>query len=368
MVAGCNFPQEISDSIIDCLADDHGALKACALTRRAWLHRSRHHLHRKVTIDSGVYRRKDYYSTPAAQHIRHLKLVSPPQPPQSGRVADNHTWGIISRFTEITSLTLLYTSWSGKSYRCLEPIARNVTHLELLVTSFDNCDEFFACIAMFPELRSLVLTSLSIGSAFGRDGVRIDPPTKLTSLRYGVHSVYPAIAQRIADWLSYLPNTTLPHFSLTWRAPTEVGLEQVLRALGSRLSHVEMPVSPDSGVTLEGNISNKLQSIIFAVTGDLTKEKMSEITGMLGDIHSVDVQKVEIACSGTSLVDLDVWALQPMDDHLASPQFEDLQHVHFNFSGKSCSAEVDKPEEFAELLRRSLRRANARGALSVCFN
>lgn len=89
---------------------------------------------------------------------------------------------------------------------------------------------------------------------------------------------------------------------------------------------------------------------------------------MLGDIHSVDVQKVEIACSGTSLVDLDVWALQPMDDHLASPQFEDLRHVHFNFSGKSCSAEVDKPEEFAELLRRSLRRANARGALSVRFN
>lgn len=113
---------------------------------------------------------------------------------------------------------------------------------------------------MFPELRSLVLTSLSIGSAFGRDGVRIDPPTKLTSLRYGVHSVYPAIAQRIADWLSYLPNTTLPHFSLTWRAPTEVGLEQVLRALGPRLSHVEMPVSPDSGVTLEGEQTLALEN------------------------------------------------------------------------------------------------------------
>ena len=263
MVATCrlrfillsDFPQEITDSIIDCLAHDRDALKTCALTRRAWVHRSRHHLHRRVTIDGNLNRRPDYYSTPAAQHIRDLKLVSPPQP-RSGSVDRSSAWTTISRFTEITSLTIIFSYWSGESFRALEPITRNVQHLELLVASFGNCDEFFGFIAMFPNLQSLALSSLTIGSPFGQRSVRIDPPPGLTSLRYGAHFQQPAIAQRIADWLSYLPKHTLPHFSLTWKAPSHSSLPAVLKALGPRVSHLEIPVCASSGDVLAGNVSD----------------------------------------------------------------------------------------------------------------
>ncbi len=173
-------------------------------------------------------------------------------PPQS-RADRGNTWAIISRFTEITSLTVLYSFWSGSSYKSLlEPISRNVTHLELVVANFSDCDEFFAFVAMFPKLKSLALSSLTIGSPFGRGGMRIDPPSGLTSLRYGVHFQQPAITQRIADWLSYLPRATLPHFSLTWKAPSHSGLSSILKALGSRLAHLEVPVSPNSDDALAG--------------------------------------------------------------------------------------------------------------------
>ncbi|KAI0090968.1 hypothetical protein BDY19DRAFT_932660 [Irpex rosettiformis] len=368
MVAGCDFPQEITDSIIDCLAHDRGALKSCALTRRAWLHRSRHHLHRKVALDGNIYRRPDYYSTPAAQHIRDLKLVSPPQPPRSGSVDQSGTWTIISRFTEINTLTILYSSWSGESYKYLAPITNNVTHLELLVASFGNCDEFFAFVAMFPNLQSLALSSLTIGSPFGRQSIRIDPPSRLTSLRYGVHFQHPAIAQRIADWLSYLPRTTLPHFSLTWKAPSHSDLTHILKALGPRLAHLEVPVSPSSDDVLTGNFTPRLQSINLVVNGDFTTDHISAASSILSDITSVDVHKVGFLCNGTSLIDLDVQALQPIDELFSHPQFEDLQNLSFVFSGKSCTAEVDKPDVLADSLARNMRRAKSRGILSINFN
>ncbi|KAI0695363.1 hypothetical protein BC835DRAFT_1519919 [Cytidiella melzeri] len=370
MVGNC-FPQEISDCIIDSLAFDRDALKSCALTRRAWLPRSRHHLHQRVTINSSVHRPLDYYATPAAQFIRELKLVSPPQPfsDRDGvNILHANTWRIIPRFTEITSLTLLYTSWTDKTNRYLEPIARNVKHLELIVTTFGNCDEFFAFVAMFPELQSLVLTSLTIGSAFGRHSLRIDPPPKLSSLRYGAHFLNPTVTRRVADWLSYLPQTTLPRFSLTWRAPSQNGLSSILRALGPRLIRVELPVSPGSDSSFQGNVAPKLQSIRFVATGDLKTDNINAAISMLADITSFDMREVDFLCNGTSLIDLDVWALQPIDELLVSQQFEDVQHVNFRFSGKSCSSAIDKPDAFTELLRRSLRRLDSLHVLSVKFD
>lgn len=116
-----------------------------------------------------------------------------------------------------------------------------------------------------------------------------------------------------------------------------------------------------------GNIGSMIQSIAFSVTGDLTTEKISELTSMLSQIPSVDVQKIELLCVGSSLIDLDVSALQPIDDILASQHFEDLRSFDIRFSGKSCTCQLDEPDAFALRLRQVFRRAHARRVLSVQF-
>ncbi|KAH9917036.1 uncharacterized protein B0H18DRAFT_1136832 [Fomitopsis serialis] len=49
----CNLPCELRDTVIDLLHTDHGSLKACSLTCRAWLPRARYHLFRTISIDRG---------------------------------------------------------------------------------------------------------------------------------------------------------------------------------------------------------------------------------------------------------------------------------------------------------------------------
>lgn len=47
------FPPELRDLVIDCLRTDTVALRACSLTSKAWLPRSRHHLFRRVQVHPG---------------------------------------------------------------------------------------------------------------------------------------------------------------------------------------------------------------------------------------------------------------------------------------------------------------------------
>lgn len=47
-----DMPQETLDAVIDELADDKVALKACCLVSRRWVWRSQHHLFKKVRFSS----------------------------------------------------------------------------------------------------------------------------------------------------------------------------------------------------------------------------------------------------------------------------------------------------------------------------
>ncbi|KAI0690164.1 hypothetical protein BC835DRAFT_1281515 [Cytidiella melzeri] len=48
-----HLPPELRDSVIDLLQNDRAALRACSLTCRPWLPRSRHHLFRSIQIEPG---------------------------------------------------------------------------------------------------------------------------------------------------------------------------------------------------------------------------------------------------------------------------------------------------------------------------
>ena len=121
-------------------------------------------------------------------------------------------------------------------------------------------------------------------------------------------------------------------------------------------------------ISVLGNFTPRLQSINLVVNGDFTTEHIAAATFILSDITSVDVHGVDFQFNGTSLIDLDVQALQPIDELLCHPQFEDLRDVSFTFSGKSCTADIDKPDVLAESLQQNMKRAKTRGILSVNFS
>ena len=121
-------------------------------------------------------------------------------------------------------------------------------------------------------------------------------------------------------------------------------------------------------ISVLGNFTPRLQSINLVVNGDFTTEHIAAATSILSDITSVDVHGVDFQFNGTSLIDLDVQALQPIDELLCHPQFEDLRDVSFTFSGKSCTADIDKPDVLTESLQQNMKRAKTRGILSVNFS
>ncbi|KAH9930205.1 uncharacterized protein B0H18DRAFT_1083847 [Fomitopsis serialis] len=72
------LPQELAEMIIDELGDTYQrpTLAACSLTCRAWLHRSRVHIHSAVRLDpnSHLDRLSELYSGPLADYVRSLSI------------------------------------------------------------------------------------------------------------------------------------------------------------------------------------------------------------------------------------------------------------------------------------------------------
>jgi hypothetical protein len=88
---------------------------------------------------------------------------------------------------------------------------------------------------------------------------------------------------------------------------------------------------------------------------------------MLNDTTSSDIRQVAFRCHQTNLIELDVAALQPLDEILSGPQFEDIQLVDFTFTNTNCWGEPVDSNAFADRLRHTLRRLESRGTLAINF-
>ena len=247
------LPQEVIDSVIDCLADDIDSLKRCALVHRTWLPRARYHLHREVTIDCSHKKvpSANYYSTGAAKYIRSLKLIAPPQPPVHG-ARDSKAravWKIVPRFTELHTLTILFSNWTGtgKTYEWLRPVARHVTRLNLIFASFSRVTDFFEFVAMFPALEGLSLTNLSFGTSV-LTAIPVPPPESLSLLHMRGHIVPPEVTLAFALWLCRLPRPAVPKFSMQWEVGQPQCLIPIVDGLGPRLAHLELPLWAARGI------------------------------------------------------------------------------------------------------------------------
>lgn len=166
------IPQELVDQIIDELRFDRESLKACAQTRKSWLHQSRTHLHRSVTLYH------QYCRIHATQIDNASMLLDLPYIPKYTRHlilegktdyglrdvktdgADNEAlfWRIVSLFSHVTSLRLTRLFWVSHSLENKDRLCRafpSTIKLDVYMSDFADMQEFLSLLTGFPILARL---------------------------------------------------------------------------------------------------------------------------------------------------------------------------------------------------------------------
>lgn len=363
------LPQEVTDSIIDYLADDRDSLKVCALVQRSWLPRARHHLHRNVVLDCSERKvpSGNYYSTGAAKYVRSLKVIAPPSPPVPGVRTDARAravWKIIPRFTELHDLTLVFSNWAGapRAWEWLRPAAQHVRQLNLVFASFRHAADFFDFVAMFPELEALSLTDITFGTAT-LTALPVAPPAGLRALTVRGHLVPPDVTRAFALWLCRLPRPAVPAFGVQWEVPQPGCLVPVVDGLGPRLAHLALPLWSARSVPSDA-LRTALHSVAFTIAApELAADDLAEALAFLARIRTSELRTVVLDVRATApLAVVSTQALQALDDALFGraphPRFAALEEVVFRVPSSAARA-----SGLAEQLRRDLARAEQRGAL-----
>jgi len=183
-----DIPQELIDEIIDHCSGDKRTLKACSLTSRAWVHRTRKHLFSKLTLTDktlpvwcgivvtpttgskphplpGSYPpvSSSYASSWLSSYVTSLQLV-PKYCPKSSNglgakellLAKSH----LSAFTHLESLTLAAVSFvdfdDASLETCFGSLAKTVQELKLWMCSLDE-ERFCGFLRLFTRLESFAI-------------------------------------------------------------------------------------------------------------------------------------------------------------------------------------------------------------------
>lgn len=215
-----DIPQEIIDEIIDLCSRDKKTLKACSLTSRAWVHRTRKHLFSKLTLtDKTLPIWCGTVATPtrATGSLKSSPLASSQYPPvpssyapswlcsyvtslkitatysESGnnvRVTQLHGATFhLSAFTQVNTLALsavLFTEFPDVVLEaCFGSLAQTVRELKLSSCYLDE-EALFSLLRLFAHLESLELEGNAwVDADPGVSNIsREDPPTLRGSLTF----------------------------------------------------------------------------------------------------------------------------------------------------------------------------------------
>lgn len=153
-----DVPQEILDLIIDNLQDEPLALRACALTARNWVHRSRRHLHSRVRIGEYYVNLKRYSHPQVAQYVRELNLYMVSTTRGRQRQTTESLWKLVERFPNVHTLALRefeFYRLTPQRYDILRMLCSRLTTLELHHVHFADPVEFLDFVGGCEKLRRL---------------------------------------------------------------------------------------------------------------------------------------------------------------------------------------------------------------------
>ncbi|KAF7789629.1 hypothetical protein EIP86_000575 [Pleurotus ostreatoroseus] len=382
------LPAEITDSIIDCLYDDRQTLKSCALTHPTWLDRSRYHLHHSVNIDGSADTDKliGYYETGAAAYIQNLTLIAPPESYSVHRgghmsLRAQSVWRTASRFTNITSLNMTFFNWRGqhKSYDRIAHIARHVTHLNLVLSTFRDVADFLSFLSVFPALEALTLGTLTFSCASSW-GAGYSPHSDdellqhlatpagqaLRSVSFSNTHPCPQMAEQLGKWLGRLPAQVVPRSSLTWTGAGSIqGLIHALRGLGGNLAHLELDTVSAERLAYEGDnvlrSNTAVETLVFRDLQYIARDEVQWLLVLLSQLVPAALRKVVFVCTASCFEGVDEHSLELLDEFLSAPVFSALEEVAIQFGHTSHQKEIDG------MVKRGLQRLDKRNALKPVF-
>ena len=146
------LPQELIDSIIDCLSGDKKSLLRCSLVCRSWSARSTSTLWSRIILDSRLQSTKDiaimFESSAPLLHVQQLIMTSLNEAMTVNVITHLHA------FPNLTSLVLRAVSIALPSTpgTILSPSLQDLT---LLKSHFGTAHDMQSLLAGFPSLRSL---------------------------------------------------------------------------------------------------------------------------------------------------------------------------------------------------------------------
>jgi hypothetical protein len=209
------MPQEITDMIIDCLAEgassfsgNKRALATCALVCRSWVPRSRTHLFRHIVLDSSIgtfaplLRSDKCTFAPYVRDISAFRTFGDPSDHHFDKIGKD-----LKRLTNVTTLRLdgifhACAAWDG--FMCG---FKNVTELSVHFHLIGHSNCVLGLIHMLPSLQRLHVMALSPVIFWTEKPPSptilippqdLTPPPRLHSLRIGEES-----ARHLLSWLTW---------------------------------------------------------------------------------------------------------------------------------------------------------------------
>ena len=197
-----HFPQEILDLIVDFLHDEPGALKACCLVSKSWVHRTREHLFAHVeftwTRNFKLWQKTfpDPSDSPArytrSLSIRNFEVVT---------LVDTGVGDWIRTFSGVVRLhvNIEYNSDRKVSLVPLHGLSPTLKSLHLVCESSTSSSEVFGLVCSFPLLEDLALDSLDDNSEFDEWDVPSTSPRLTGCLSLMVVSEIGPIVRRLLE-------------------------------------------------------------------------------------------------------------------------------------------------------------------------
>lgn len=158
---GPRLPPELTDRVIDFLQYDLRALATCALTCRAWLPRSRHHMFRQVRLH---YRSGQSFEALLAKRpelgmqVREL-LTTVTRSEHRPTWVDEALPNIVLKLPNVTKVVL-----KGPGVYQSMPLSNLLKLRELVLSSCDclSVDEFASLVGSLPRLETIIIENARV--------------------------------------------------------------------------------------------------------------------------------------------------------------------------------------------------------------
>ncbi|KAI0072165.1 hypothetical protein K474DRAFT_1678881 [Panus rudis PR-1116 ss-1] len=392
------LPAELTDAVIDMLADDSTTLKSCSLVCRLWRIRSQYCLLSTLKLSQHTPLRNlaERLAHPLLTgYISHIHLDPAFLPPTFwdafGKIMPH-----LPAFNSVSFKSKQMCKVQPEAWDIFTRYSSTIQSLAFGNIIFDTLCAFTKFLNGFPHITSLYVEYVTWGSAL-TPAERQLPPRKLTSLRE-LHLYYCTERAEFTRWLlnecppddhdGILLNAKLPIKSLclTWHERTSK-LQNALNILGPRLEHLSLPPKissaarhiplEDPGPILDLSVLENLKTLVIC-SDNITRYKednstFTSLSRMLTTLTSPHISKITFALK-TPITFVDPISDKPswnlIDAALSHPHLlSRLRTVEVQCPLPACVSECGMMRaEAARRLREELlpKTGREKGLLVVC--